>query len=78
MSYHYPFSRGETEQIITGKHKSGTGTVDVEVALRSMGFQKHHSPCHNLLLNNRLVITIDVYQVEVLAEIVSYHQQFER
>ena len=60
-------------QIISGKHKGETGTVDANVFQRSVDFPKDHLPCHHVLLDNRLVITINVNQVEELDGFVSYH-----
>jgi ribosomal protein L24 len=70
MGFHYRFSRGDRVQIISGKHKGATGTVDANVFQRSVDFPKHHTPCHHVLLDNHLVITINVNQVEALNEIV--------
>jgi kynurenine formamidase len=62
-------------QIISGKHKGATGTVDATVFQRSVDFPNDHLPCHNVLLDNRLVITINVNQVKALHDTVPYHQQ---
>ena len=75
ISFHYRFSRGDRVQIISGKHKGATGTVDANVFQRSVDFPNDHLPCHHVLLDNRLVITINVNQVEVLHDTVPYHQQ---
>ncbi|GIT44461.1 MAG: hypothetical protein Ct9H300mP11_23970 [Chloroflexota bacterium] len=69
MSFHYRFSRGDKVQIISGKFKGHTGTVDANVFQRSVDFPKDHLPCHHVLLDNHLVITINVNQVEALDEI---------
>ena len=66
MGFHYRFSRGDRVQIISGKHKGATGTVDANVFQKSVDFPKHHTPCHHVLLDNHLVITINVNQVEPL------------
>ena len=66
MGFHYRFSRGDRVQIISGKHKEATGTVDANVFQRSVDFPKDHLPCHHVLLHNHLVITINVNQVEPL------------
>jgi transcription elongation factor len=66
MGFHYRFSRGDRVQIISGKHKGATGTVDANVFQRSVDFPKDHLPCHHVLLDNHLVITINVNQVEAL------------
>ena len=58
MGFHYRFSRGDRVQIISGKHKGATGTVDANVFQRSVDFPKDHLPCHHVLLDNHLVITI--------------------
>ncbi len=68
MGFHYRFSRGDRVQIISGKHKGATGTVDANVFQRSVDFPKDHLPCHHVLLDNHLVITINVNQVEALDE----------
>ncbi|MBQ29374.1 MAG: hypothetical protein CL434_06160 [Acidimicrobiaceae bacterium] len=69
MGFHYRFSRGDRVQIISGKHKGATGTVDANVFQRSVDFPKHHTPCHHVLLDNHLVITINVNQVEPLGSL---------
>ena len=69
MSFHYRFSRGDRVQIFSGKHKGETGIVDANVFQRSVDFPNDHLPCHHVLLDNRLVITINVNQVEALNEI---------
>jgi len=66
MGFQYRFSRGDRVQIISGKHKGATGTVDANVFQRSVDFPKDHLPCHHVLLDNHLVITINVNQVEAL------------
>ena len=66
MGFHYRFSRGDRVQIISGKHKGATGTVDANVFQRSVDFPKDHLPCHHVLLDSHLVITINVNQVEPL------------
>ena len=68
MGFHYRFSRGDRVQIISGKHKGATGTVDANVFQRSVDFPKDHLPCHHVLLDSHLVITINVNQVEALDE----------
>ena len=73
--FHYRFSPGDRVQIISGKHKGATGTVDANVFQRSVDFPNDHLPCHHVLLDNRLVITINVNQVEVLHDTLPYHQQ---
>ena len=70
MSFHYRFIRGDRVRIISGKHKGETGTVDANVFQRSVDFPKDHLPCHHVLLDNHLVITININQVEPLDEIV--------
>ena len=74
MSFHYRFIRGDRVQIISGKFKGHTGTVDANVFQRSVDFPKDHLPCHHVLLDNHMVITINVNQVEPLDEIVAYHR----
>ena len=74
MSFHYRFSRGDRVQIISGKLKGHTGTVDTNVFQRSVDFHKDHLPCHHILLDNRMVITVNVNQVEALDGIVPYHR----
>ena len=66
MGFHYRFSRGDRVQIISGKFKGHAGTVDANVFQRSVDFPKDHLPCHHVLLDNHLVITINVNQVEPL------------
>jgi len=66
MGFHYRFSRGDRVQIISGKHKGATGTVDANVFQRSVDFPKDHLPCHHVLLDNHLVITINVNQAKLL------------
>ena len=68
MGFHYRFRRGDRVQIISGKHKGATGTVDANVFQRSVDFPKDHLPCHHVLLDNHLVITINVNQVELQDE----------
>jgi len=68
MGFHYRFSRGDRVQIISGKHKGATGTVDANVFQRSVDFPTDHLPCHHVLMDNHLVITINVNQVEALDE----------
>ena len=68
MGFHYRFSRGDRVQIISGKFKGHTGTVDANVFQRSVDFPKDHLPCHHVLLDNHLVITINVNQVELQDE----------
>ena len=75
MGFHYRFSRGDRVQIISGKFKGHTGTVDANVFQRSVDFPKDHLPCHHVLLDNHLVITINVNQVEAFDEMVSNHKQ---
>ncbi len=55
----YRFSRGDRVQIISGKFKGETGIVDANVFQRSVDFPKDHLPCHHVLLDNHLVITIN-------------------
>ena len=78
MSFHYRFIRGDRGRIISDKHKGETGTVDANVFQRSVDFPKDHLPCHHVLLDNHLVITINVNQVEPLDDILPYRQQQER
>ena len=78
MGFHYRFSRGDRVQIISGKHKGATGTVDSNVFQRSVDFPIDHTPCHHVLLDNDLVITINVNQVEALNEIVPPNTQGSR
>jgi len=78
VSFHYRFSRGDRVQIISGKHKGETGIVDANVFQRSVDFPNAHLPCHHVLLDNRLVITINVDQVEALNEIVPVCQRQNR
>ena len=78
MGFHYRFSRGDRVQIISGKFKGHTGAVDANVFQRSVDFPKDHLPCHHVLLDNNLVITINVNQVEPLDEILPCHRQQER
>ena len=66
MGFHYRFSRGDRVQIISGKFKGHAGSVDANVFQRSVEFPKDHLPCHHVLLDNHLVITINVSQVEPL------------
>ena len=75
MGFHYRFSRGDRVQIISGKHKGATGTVDANVFQRSVDLPNDHTPCHHVLLDSDLVITINVNQVEALHEIVPPNQQ---
>lgn len=77
VGFHYRFSRGDRVQIISGKFKGETGTVDANVFQRSVDLPKDHVPCHHVLLDSHLVITINVDQVEALDEIGPYHQQLE-
>jgi ribosomal protein L24 len=80
MGFHYRFSRGDRVQIISGKFKGHTGTVDANVFQRSVDFPKDHLPCHHVLLDNHMVITINVNQVEPIeyGKTVPYNQQRER
>ena len=66
MSFHFRFSGGDRVQIISGKHKGATGTGRANVFQRSVNLPNDHTPCHHLLLDNHLVITINVNQVEPL------------
>ncbi|MDE0721577.1 MAG: hypothetical protein OSB75_13655 [Dehalococcoidia bacterium] len=66
MGFHYRFSRGNRVQVISSKHKGATSTVDANVFQWSFDFPKDHLPCHHVLLDNHLVITINVNQVESL------------
>ena len=75
MGFHYRFGRGDRVQIISGKHKGATGTVDSNVFQRSVDFPKDHLPCHHVLLDSHLVITINVNQVEALDEILPHYRQ---
>jgi len=77
MSFQYRFSRGDKVQIISGKFKGRTGIVDANVFQRSVDFPNDHLPCHHVLLDNHMVITINVNQVEPLDQIVPYHNQRE-
>ena len=70
MGFHYRFSRGDRVKIVSGKLKGHTGTVDANVFQRSVDFPKDNLPCHYVLLDNDLVITINVSQVEALDEII--------
>ena len=84
MGFHYRFSRGDRVQIISGKHKGATGTVDANVFQRSVDLPNDHTPCHHVLLDGDLVITINVNQVDHHNEIVppnqhgSHNSDFER
>ena len=60
MGFHYRFSRGDRVQIISGKFKGETGTVDANVFQLSADFPKDHLPGHYVLLDNYLVITFHV------------------
>ena len=75
MGFHYRFSRGDRVQIISGKFKGETGTVDAHVFQRSVDFPKDHLPGHYVLLDNHLVITINVNQVAVFYEFVPRDHQ---
>ena len=44
MGFHYRFSRGDRVQIISGKFKGETGTVDANVFQWSVDFPKDHLP----------------------------------
>ena len=70
IGFHYRFSRGDRVKKDSGKLKGHTGTVDANVFQRSVDFPKDHLPCHYVLLDNDLVITINVSQVEALDEII--------
>jgi len=70
--------RGDRVRIISGKHKGEAGTVDANVFQRSVDFPKYHLPCHHVLLDNHLVITINVNQVEALDEIVPVRRRQNR
>ena len=65
-------------QIISGKFKGETGTVGANVFQRSVDFPKDHLPGHYVLLDNHLVITINVNQVEALNEIVPVRRRQDR
>ena len=58
------FSRGDRVQIISGKHKGATGNVDANVFQRSVDLPNDHTPCHHVLLDSDLVVTVNVNQVE--------------
>jgi len=62
MGFHYRFSRGRRVR----KHKGAAGTVDANVFQRRVDFPKDHLPCHHVLLDNHLVITINVNQAKLL------------
>ena len=53
-------------RIISGKHKGATGTVDASVFQRSVDLPNDHTPCHHVLLDSELVVTVNVKQVEAL------------
>jgi len=80
IGFHYRFSRGDRVEIISGKFKGHTGTVDANVFQRSADSPKDHLPCHHVLLDNHMVITINVNQVEPIeyGKTVPYNQQRER
>ena len=62
----YRFRRGDRVQIILGKHKGATGTIDASVFHRSVDLPNEHTPCHQVLLDSELVVTVNVKQVEAL------------
>ena len=66
MGFHYRFSRGYRVQIISGEHKGATRTVDANVFQGNVDLPNGHTPCHHVLLDNDLVITINANQVEAL------------
>ena len=66
MPSFYRFSRGDRVRIISGKHKGATGTVDASVFQRSVDLPYDHTPCHHVLLDSELVVTVNVKQVEAL------------
>jgi transcription antitermination factor NusG len=66
MGFDYRFSRSDRVEIISGKFKGHTGTVDANVFQLSVDFPKDDLPCHHVLLDNQLVVTINVNQVEPL------------
>ena len=53
-------------KIISGKHKSASGTVDALVFHLSIDYQNEHTPSYNVLLDSRIVVTVSVKQVEAL------------
>ena len=69
MSFHYRSSRGDRVRILSGKFNGEAGTVNGNVFQRNINSPKDHLPCHHVLLDNHLAITINVNQVEALNEI---------
>ena len=78
MRYQHRFSKEDRVQIISGKHKGATGTVDANAFQRSFRTPNDHSPYYHVLLNNHLVFTINVNQVEAIHETVPHHHQPQR
>ena len=70
MSFDYRFSRVDQA---SGKHKGVTATVGTNVVRRSVDYPNGHLPYDQVLLDHRLVITINVNQVEAFDETVPYH-----
>ena len=66
MSSSYRFSRGDRVRIISGKHKGATGTIDSRVFQRSVDLPDEYTPCYHVVLDTRLVVTVNVKQVEAL------------
>ena len=60
MDFDYSCSRDDGVVIISGKHKGETGIVDAYVLQRRTVSPKEHSLCHDVLMDNRLVIIINV------------------
>ncbi len=52
--------------IISCKHKGANGTMDANVFQRSVNLPNDHTPCHHVLLDSDLVVTVNVNQVEEL------------
>ena len=53
-------------KIISGKHKSASGTVDAPVFQLSIDYPNEHNPSYHVLLDSRIVVTVNVKQVEAL------------
>ena len=53
-------------KIISGKHKSASGTVDALVFQLSIDYPNEHNPSYHVLLGSRIVVTVNVKQVEAL------------
>ncbi len=58
--------RGDRVPIISCKHKGATGTMDANVFERSVNLPNDHTPCHHVLPDSDLVVTVNVNQVEAL------------